>query len=893
MIKSAEQISIGGIGDLKIYGMDFNAATLDSPAELTALLASKTNSFIQGAKPSLSYLKPVNIRIGNLNFSMYAVAHTVVKSASGENYLRVKYIDGSFLLDKYFVALKGKHWEYFDPNSTPRDRIKAKGPFKEFNFNANPSQAKYSIPNNFIVVGTYIDPCKNSSKDSAPDPCDPCPKSEYQDQEQAKLVDCIKSRSLNPLDVEYSFDELITQVKSRGLKVEISGVYNVNYKTNYSGSLRSVFQNWCSDFGLAFIFDSQKNTFRVFDPKVGISIPTISNCQILGETEETSIEHNFAKGVVTRYSKSGEERDFHCEGSSSQVVSCRPLSLLDLIGRAKWREGMPLYSVGDQPFDTQTFDLIEFLCMVSSYDPHLREAIAWFDLYGMRSADLASKLVSGVQTSSGVSGLTTRCGGYTGTNLNDDFERKKFTLPALAMTIKTVIAKNNPLYDELYGKLGEANKKAITDAAKAGFTKPYFVIAYQDKTQFQNMVTWEQNVGRNFLGKYFIRKFSSSLSSNPDITPAADASVKFYKQRVDNVEFGGVLPYRGSYIDELAYDKSPLDQEKRARESFLLVNRNTTFLPSVGEGTEVANLIKLAERALPIDFGSITDILGNITIVNPHPSLKNATWSAEDHLYVAFEGRGFSPSVNTSPVKFPGLEFFYSNTNEYATPTKLGLQSQQCVTASIQNVTIYYPPSSTTREQASGGRSYNILYRAGSSVDFKMFVPKVEFVEGDVPKVLELNVPNFDLNIKEFNNSALPDLKFLESTRSCLPDETNIRKAMKEFNKNLSVVQTNDFLKKTYEIDGVPTLSSDSYINIENFAVRISDKGIKTDITLSNLRNKKILKSDAVLGVEFLESYKVPYMGHQQFVKRTNLVSSTNNVANQTFSESAPINQPL
>lgn len=870
---------------MKIAALDYRAQSINQAGEVNVSFIEEDNNLFN---PTLSYTTPTTIRIGSINLRMFPVFFERNRSSNSENILRVKYIDGSFLMDQYYVGLKSKHHEYRDNQTISKGGLT----FGSMNYNANPRSPFGSIPSNFILVGNYIDPCRDFSKSSISDPCNPCPTAQDNNQIQERAIDCLKRRSMEILDVEYTFSDLLSAIRSRGINISVNPSFNNSYKAAYIGSLRSVLQSWCSDFGFSFVFDGSAGRGRiyVYDLSSGININLKglkSDCSVINFSEGRSIEHTFSKAIVAHYAMEGQSRDHDCESSYGQRLACRPLTLRDLVGKAPWRSGQPIYS--DNQVNFQAFDVMEMCCLLSSYNPRLREAVVWFDLYGLRSIEDVKGMINAQSEVSKVSGISLRAGGYKA--YKEDFDKNKFTMPLLQMTPKA-IASEKPessggqqvIFNSILSQLDDGVKADINRMRSKGY-KAYFFVASQNADTLQSITDWETEIGQNFLGKYFIRKFNSTIKISPSFVAAGGDSAQFYKQGVDKLDFSYTFPYNnaGSYISELNDKKSGVVED-----SFVLVTRSPTPIPPRGEGDEMSATIQTATDILPTRIGYVTQVLGSSwsglqNKLNSSSSTNLQTWDSKlgigDFLYVGYE---VPSGLNTSSISVkshPDEKKFFYNSDEYATPITLGLRSLQARSFKSAGITFWFPPQSTVREAESGSRgdNYNTPFGGGYLVYYKtqakstvpIFVPKSEIVTSSVPDAS--NVGALEVNYKEFNNATLNDYGL--SNGSCVPNYNQIKKVMNNYCSQMSAVQSSQHEFYTFEIDGTPTQSYDILDGLESFDVSFGGEGTKTVLTFSDYKNNKVEKSETFQEFLYEQSYRPAYLTHKQFTKGTNLLN--------------------
>lgn len=377
-------IKVSGQGRLKVYAIDYEMATIDNPGRATVTYVDVNNNL---PIPKLTTLSSSILNIGGMRYIGYPIKYKKTLSSSGQSLLSVTYIDGSFILDKYFIGLKGQHCNSSVSFNNLYNNINSKGlifnSLKTYHSSSIPIEIS-TIPDWMIIVGTYIDPCKNKfSSSSNSDPCDPCPKGDNQQADDSNSIDCEKKRSYDISKVDYSFSEFIDALRAKGLGISLNVAYNNEYRTSYSGSLREVLQSWCSDFGFSFYF--HENKIYIYDLKTGVNLnPSFSDSITTQISEERSIEHTKSTACMAYFASPGVDKEYNCSAKYGQKIVCRVLTLKDIGAKGLMEE---YGATSENGF----YELVELLSMMSGYSPVLRETVTWFDVYNIRTAAAAKK----------------------------------------------------------------------------------------------------------------------------------------------------------------------------------------------------------------------------------------------------------------------------------------------------------------------------------------------------------------------------------------------------------------------------------------------------------------------------------------------------------------------
>jgi hypothetical protein len=281
-------IKISGITK-KVYSADLSGGGSE-PSTLRL-------SFIWGKEDyNLNTKSEIVVRIGNFyTFKGHAISFSTKESVTSGKTCELTLVDTSVILDKIYVGLKGKDGGPL-PNILKQNTTQVALPG---NINLNnylktssvtPSLVSNKVSNlsiyravgdfsNMIFVGDYIDPCGNLENDSEKDKCDPCTSNTTPN----NSLDCQKSRGFSKLDVDYKFSDLIQEASRYGVNFNNTFSSPVDYRAQYTGTLREVLNNWCQDFGFSFYW--KNDTVIFFDLSRGINIndSTIkdsNNCKI-------------------------------------------------------------------------------------------------------------------------------------------------------------------------------------------------------------------------------------------------------------------------------------------------------------------------------------------------------------------------------------------------------------------------------------------------------------------------------------------------------------------------------------------------------------------------------------------------------------------------------------
>lgn len=841
-IKKASPISLSGISsDIKIIGVDYTVGGMDGPSEVSVSLIDK-NDFLKDFELNLS--SHYTILLGGITFEGVPKSISYSCSPNSGKITKISFVDKSYVLDKILVGLWGKHWP-----ATKRSITVGKHKAESW------SRNNFFGNSRMVVVGTFIDPCGDDELARVKDPCDPCEDNPLElikeEEREMKEVDCNKARLLNILDVDYSFSELVQSIHGSGCGVQIQGagsLAQLPYRASYSGTLRDVLSSWCKDFGWGFHWVN--GVVRLFDLNNGININLKgleSSCEILSLEDSKSLDGTFSNVVIGSHSRQGEEKNFNCKYELGKRIACRPLNLKDLLAP----QGNSRIALS---YDLN-YELTELMCMCSMYSPRLREAVAWLNVYGVTTAEAAGNRVSGGGSVTGIPGVTVPYTAYHSMDYLDDLELNKSSLELLDLTVKRVFSQklNSTGFNAILNAVGGEIKEIFNDP-DSDPDDFYFFIGNRNTEKFSNRYEWESTVGSGFLGRFFIRKFSSIHGRNPSVVGAGGDSVTYYENRAPGLDFSRFFidPNTSSYINELADEEN--DETK---DSFILVERTPIWLPPVAEGDDLETLINICDDVVPAEVTKVLSLnLGNNSnwsqgsLRNEHQGApkENGGWTEFDTIFFV---KKYKKSKNQGALLISNLTTYDFHPEErssrieadgYRVPVKVGLRSTQAKKIFIENIVFWTPPQSSVNEQNSSqdegranhipfGGGYLTLMRNSASSETLLTVPKTEIV---IPN-LELAGSNSLKNILIHTDLQQEDIDdFVTKDKECLPNEEFIKNKINNFVAPLIISHSLPIREVSVEMNGLPSQEFGPEDGLTQFSVRVYDDAPVSNLTFSD-----------------------------------------------------------
>lgn len=480
------------------FSVNLQLGYSNSPSSLELELINKEGVYTIG-NGDLSWSSVQNIKIGNFTFKGYLVKFSERKSVDLKT-LTVRYVDCSAKLDRITVGLHKRHGlndsqtTQESPNPLFRN-VKNQVPFSY-------SDSKIA-GDNLILVGKEINPVDilldNSDQQKAVDidwcnPCLTCGKN-------TSLTRRDQFDTLSILDVYYTFEELLTKL---GVNIP-SKVSGKKIYKNYTGTLRSVLNQWCALYGLTFKWNPSHSEiagaleFIDLNESVEISENSIDYNITTEILRGASIEEASGQGIVTYYQREGNIQVYPC--SDVKLYNLSALQISDLFSSNDFKKG-------DLSNNAQeNYKWFELSVALSYYSSSLRDCLLWFNRYKINGPEQAKARLIKPEALNNKGDTKNK---YDG----DDVIKK--TLSSFGnMQIVEVIDKesNHPFwercreavkdidyYDNLSKKKNAKNKNA--DQSTPNY---YFFVAKMDEELLNNQYTREVNLAKNFMGRFWTR----------------------------------------------------------------------------------------------------------------------------------------------------------------------------------------------------------------------------------------------------------------------------------------------------------------------------------------------------------------------------------------------------
>ena len=778
MKKDFPNITIAGV-NRKVFSIDLSGGGQE-PFSLKLNFISKEETY------DLNTIDPIQVSIGSFfNFTGYPVFFSKRKSVSSGETSELTLVDTSIILDKYWVGLKGKY------GGGQPDLRKGTGPERRLkpsaNYNVlNSVDKTKSDPNlndlivyetkgdfsDLILVGSYIDPCKDLASDTMTDMCDPCTA------EQAANVDCAKSRNFEILDVDYTFSELIDAAKSKNIKFYGNISAPTDYRAQYTGSLRSVLDSWCKDFGYSFYWENEGVNF--INLKVGINISDIdletsSNCTIEEYTISESIQDTKKIVNIAYFGKKGEIKNYTCSsgGGEGNSDTTRTELAVGLNIENLWEGNEPL-----QNWYKKSFSNFKKVVHASNITENIRNCIVWKYIYGIEGP---SSIKAGKYSLMGWDVVAVLHGSTDASQVKQGIDF------AACRAAYNIYIKNE--------------KDKFIPADDLGY---YLVIVKQSENKFYEFE--KEIVSKKFTGRYAFALTSNNegkqFASEEGTVSTSIPDLNVNHPLVKNSQFEIIQDTQTKFkiIENVFTIEKKVIKGKTP--SVVCIEKEPSWTPS-------ENCLKNAQDV---------KIIVEIPIIGFETFFTGAVDdSCKVYRIASTSGTG---SINFIDIESDGNTITYKQRIELVTKYK-------SLDAELHYFTINFPSTTSRRFQVT---TTGNKFTPGPILSL---VPKLEIVNANA----QIR-PNEDYVAVEVNHQNITDNNLSRITKgisSCYVDKGKIYEYGNSIIKNLNTSLSLKKITKTYSILGLPDKKYTFSDGLTSFSLRLDPSGTKTSLSFSNM----------------------------------------------------------
>lgn len=285
--KPIPQITINGSNRFAngyIYGCNFSIGYSEAPTQVSFNLVPADGATSFGAiEPNLS--SEYTLNLGGIIFTKAKLIEANESTSVGQKILTLNFVDGSYILDKIYIGLVNRHGQ-------PRNRRSVTFAVPMYCSNCQGTgNTRFTLPVTRKV-------------DGAPDNYDSISVDPKNGGYIILGIEQFVEGVCDVPDVAYNFTALLASIKAAGIQIGGLTDLNKNYFQNYTGTLREVLSNWCSDFGYTFFWDFTTNSIQGLDLKVPvIDITNVYNA-IKSDTQVPVESINFSKTLMGTYDQS-------------------------------------------------------------------------------------------------------------------------------------------------------------------------------------------------------------------------------------------------------------------------------------------------------------------------------------------------------------------------------------------------------------------------------------------------------------------------------------------------------------------------------------------------------------------------------------------------------------
>lgn len=783
-IKNFPDVEINGISK-KIYNLSLSGGG-EQVTRLTIHVLGKEEK-------ELSFNNPILIKIeGFYSFSGFLVSKSYTESSDGF-YTELTFLDTSIILDKIYVGLKGKHGvippSYPISNAAPTTVIPQQLVNRPLSKTA-PSTTSVSIfatagylaPDNIILVGDAVNPCpsQNNLKLNAFDPCNPC---KYIKQEFSnETFNCEELKILKIWEVDYTFAQLETSARQKGISFEGFSNNIPDYRTNFTGTLREVLSHWCSLFGYTFYWKGN-NTIKFVSLARGIKIDTSKideNCRVESKTVTDSISDITKTVNMAYFGKPGEIETYNCiqpapTSVQGRTVLLNAISISDVIQNNNIIQNV--YKDDDN---------FKAAVTLGRYSEKLRNFYCWNNILNFKKAS------------------DVKIGNYPIMG----WEIIAVCYPEMVEN-QVKKGRNPDLYKNIYGSLTSSNKSrgnffSPSEAAKRKNNGVYFVVVKPLNSSANQAFVMEQEVARNFCGKYWSKvEGDEDIDQNDFIAPPGTQLEKI-TEKVSLKEMLG--------DENLNFDR-PIYQESRTlvilnglfqRGKMLLLSRGALWSPAQDEET-VKNFLEKFD-AIAMDR------------IEPMVSLQGTEqlWAVYPAEKVGWGKRNTRESLDQQTAP-PGLTS--RRVDQIEVEFKVPSEGNK------NRVTFRMPPEGSYLIEKTPTNKDNSV---------RILIPKCEVLVGEQNNNFGNNFAKIQVNRKDISNDNYDNLSSLNQS-SCYTDTNKIITYGQAIIDDIS----NDLPQKKetieYTIFGIPSQPISFEDGLQSFSINVSSNGSKTSLIFSNI----------------------------------------------------------
>ena len=853
---SAENVQGNFFGGLP-YNATWDFGGGNSPSKLTVSVVNERGTYGDPSS-SLGYGRTQSVKLGGFSFNGYLVSYSLKETPEAKT-LELSYVDKSIDLDRYYVGLK----DLWGKNDSK----------------------------NLILVGKRYHPCDTDLDSTVeykeikgiPDPCDPCPEMPPKKYENA-CDEFLTEFEIFP--VYYTFNELIDKLP---INCNFNGSDYTDFRGDFVGPLKSVLDSWCSTLGLAYFWDPFDNVLEIVSRSKKISVPSVSRGNNVIDLEiGATVENTFARGTVGYMGRQGEIKDYSCEKSTLENLSC--LTLGDLAEDGEYNSGGGGGDgSGGAGGELKDYEAKEIAVALAYYSQAMRNAFIWFYHYGIYGPSEAKSKKSGGGGSGASSGKmpTDKLSFFGNMEIlqvysaeGDEKEKAGFN------RINRLLSKDQK--DHL--NIGTDGKKGSANAGTKDNPNYYFIAARVNQELFEKELSTEERLAQGYLGKYWFSNFKTTIPNTTNYktevnieAPDGNGQWYFKNTQLKNLPIFNFGHEEGSFISELddelsgsedeiqsqinKYASSPDEKEVQVN-GFILHEREGLWEPNQEFAKWYQKLFDWYADQIPLKFAQDDGRPDQLLSLVPEAKSDGAI-----KLFVARKGSksafktkievvdGNHPAESDRrPIKTETQQSVFGDV-EIKELAEYGLGSaSKYVKLSIgesDNIIIHCPvgcfakTTAGTRNQDSsqsesndnliGGdqfiqgaeNGYDVI--ATAKAIFSIYLPKLEETYVSPPSTVNVASVTYEY-FDQLENNLEPFRKGGTNFNrtNCMPDKAAMLQYMKKLDKFVKYSQEQPTRRVSFRMAGVFPEAYGIYEGLSNVSINITDNGVFTNYVLED-----------------------------------------------------------
>lgn len=297
--KTIPNVTINGRNDFAngyIYGCNFEMGFSENPTKVIFNLVPKDGA-TNFSLPAVNLTSEYTLSIGGITFNKAVLIEVAEAISVGQKILNLTFMDGSYILDKVYVGLTNRH-----------KRITQQGTYN-INVPAFCAGCNGITSRIDVQITRKLDGVPNAAADVSVDP-------KSGGHIIVGIEQFVEGQCDIP-DVAYNFTSLIDGIRQAGISIQGVSDLNKNYMQSYTGTLREVLSNWCSDFGLTFYWDFTSNQIKFLDLKAPVisirdiesQVRTTSCVPIESINISKSLEGTYNQSIISYYLKASRSKN--------------------------------------------------------------------------------------------------------------------------------------------------------------------------------------------------------------------------------------------------------------------------------------------------------------------------------------------------------------------------------------------------------------------------------------------------------------------------------------------------------------------------------------------------------------------------------------------------------